>query len=59
MSSTHSSPVLDPATHRIESDSMGTIPVPHKAYWGAQTARSLIHFDIGNDTKPPELIKAL
>ncbi|HUA00484.1 MAG TPA: class II fumarate hydratase, partial [Candidatus Aquilonibacter sp.] len=28
-------------------------------YWGAQTARSLIHFDIGTDTMPPELIRAL
>jgi fumarate hydratase class II len=38
---------------------MGAIPVPRDRYYGAQTARSLIHFDIGNDTKPPELIKAL
>jgi fumarate hydratase class II len=55
----HSIPVADPATHRSETDSMGAIPVPHHRYYGAQTARSLIHFDIGNDTKPPELIKAL
>jgi len=46
-------------THRIETDSMGGIAVPHDRYWGAQTARSLIHFDIGDDTKPRELIKAL
>ncbi len=52
-------PPADPATHRSETDSMGAIPVPHHRYYGAQTARSLIHFDIGNDTKPPELIKAL
>lgn len=38
---------------------MGQISVPHDRYWGAQTARSLIHFDIGNDVKPPELIRAL
>jgi len=38
---------------------MGEIPVPHDRYYGAQTARSLIHFDIGNDTKPRELIKSL
>jgi fumarate hydratase, class II len=49
----------DPATHRLESDTMGRIPVPHGAYYGAQTARSLIHFDIGTDTLPPEMIKAL
>jgi fumarate hydratase class II len=46
-------------THRSETDSMGSIPVPRDRYYGAQTARSLIHFDIGNDIKPPELIKAL
>jgi len=55
----HSIPAADPATHRTETDSMGEIPVPHDRYYGAQTARSLIHFDIGNDTKPRELIKAL
>jgi len=38
---------------------MGPISVPHDRYWGAQTARSLIHFDIGDDVKPPELIRAL
>ncbi|KAB2638176.1 MAG: class II fumarate hydratase, partial [Verrucomicrobia bacterium] len=57
--SDRSIPIADPATHRLETDSMGAIPVPHDRYYGAQTARSLIHFDIGNDTKPPELIKAL
>jgi len=50
---------FDPAKFRSESDSMGDIPVPHDRYYGAQTARSLIHFDIGNDVKPKELIKAL
>src|SRR5580693_2634361 len=43
---------------RIESDSMGQIAVPADRYYGAQTARSLIHFDIGRDTMPPELIRA-
>src|SRR5512142_2887897 len=43
---------------RIESDSMGKIEVPANVYWGAQTQRSLIHFNIGRDTMPPELIKA-
>jgi fumarate hydratase class II len=37
---------------------MGKIDVPTDRYYGAQTARSLIHFDIGNDTMPPELIRA-
>src|SRR3954452_6867275 len=43
---------------RTESDSMGKIEVPVDRYYGAQTARSLIHFDIGKDTMPPELIRA-
>ena len=43
---------------RTESDSMGTIEVPSDVYWGAQTQRSLQHFDIGRDTMPPELIRA-
>ena len=57
--SVHVDHPADPATHRSETDSMGAIPVPHDRYYGAQTARSLIHFNIGNDIKPPELIKAL
>ena len=43
---------------RLESDSMGMVAVPTNVYWGAQTARSLMHFDIGNDLMPPELIWA-
>jgi len=37
---------------------MGTIQVPADRYWGAQTQRSLVHFDIGEDRMPPELIRA-
>ena len=44
---------------RQETDSMGAIEVPSDRYYGAQTARSLIHFDIGDDTKPRELVRAL
>jgi fumarate hydratase class II len=44
---------------RTETDSMGGIEVPSDRYYGAQTARSLIHFNIGLDTKPRELIRAL
>jgi fumarate hydratase, class II len=47
------------AVARVESDSMGKIEVPNDRYYGAQTARSLIHFDIGTDKMPPELIRAL
>jgi fumarate hydratase, class II len=53
------STVTEPATKtRIESDSMGKIDVPANVYWGAQTQRSLLHFNIGRDTMPPELIRA-
>jgi fumarate hydratase class II len=44
---------------RTESDSMGSVEVPSHAYWGAQTERSLKYFNIGRDTMPPELIRAL
>jgi fumarate hydratase class II len=37
---------------------MGEIQVPNHRYWGAQTQRSLHHFDIGHDTMPRELIRA-
>mgnify|MGYP003349089196 FL=1 len=43
---------------RTESDTMGTIDVPSSHYWGAQTQRSLHHFEIGHDTMPPALIRA-
>jgi fumarate hydratase, class II len=37
---------------------MGQIEVPAHVYWGAQTQRSLLHFNIGRDTMPPEMIHA-
>jgi fumarate hydratase class II len=43
---------------RTESDSMGEIEVPAARYWGAQTQRSLHHFDIGVETMPKPLIRA-
>jgi len=55
----HTSPKKASPGHRLETDSMGAIEVPDHRYWGAQTARSLIHFHIGNDIIPRELIKAL
>ena len=44
---------------RIETDSMGEIEVSADAYWGAQTQRSLKHFNIGFDVMPREVIRAL
>ncbi len=37
---------------------MGEIEVPADRYWGAQTQRSLHHFDIGIETMPKPLIRA-
>ncbi|MGC2236670.1 MAG: class II fumarate hydratase [Pyrinomonadaceae bacterium] len=47
------------ANTRVETDSMGEIAVEHDKYWGAQTERSLHHFNIGFDTMPREMIRAL
>lgn len=46
-------------SNRIEVDSMGEIEVPNDVYWGAQSARSLIHFEIGIEKMPRELIRGL
>ena len=51
-------PEEQPVRTRTESDSMGPIEVPANVYWGAQTQRSLLHFAIGSDRMPPELIRA-
>jgi fumarate hydratase class II len=37
---------------------MGPIEVPADRYWGAQTARSLVHFSIGDDKMPRAMIRA-
>tara|TARA_Y100001934_G_scaffold279518_1_gene383561 strand:+ start:593 stop:2020 length:1428 start_codon:yes stop_codon:yes gene_type:complete len=44
---------------RIESDSFGSLEVPREKYYGAQTARSLLNFPIGDETMPRALISAL
>ena len=43
---------------RKEFDSLGTVMVPANRYWGAQTQRSLIHFNIGHDRMPHEVYHA-
>ena len=43
---------------RVEEDSMGKIEVPADRYYGAQTARSLIHFAIGDDRMPRSVLRA-
>jgi len=44
---------------RVEVDTMGEVEVPVDRYWGAQTARSLANFRIGDERMPRELIRAL
>ena len=46
-------------SYREEKDSMGTVGVPAKSLWGAQTQRSLQNFKISNEKMPYELISAL
>ena len=43
---------------RQEFDSLGTVEVPADRHWGAQTQRSLEHFNIGNDRMPKEVYHA-
>ncbi|XP_060553067.1 fumarate hydratase, mitochondrial-like [Ruditapes philippinarum] len=51
----------DAGMYRIETDSFGEIQVPANKYYGANTARSLINFDIGGPSEqmPIPVIKAL
>ncbi len=44
---------------RIEKDTMGGIEVPNEFYYGAQSARSLIHFAIGTEKMPRPIIRAM
>jgi len=58
------STTLNGAGTRTESDTMGKIEVPNDRYYGAQSARSLIHFDIGDcqtprHVMPRQVIKAM
>jgi len=43
---------LDATGMRKEFDSLGDVEVPANHYWGAQTQRSLQHFNIGHDKMP-------
>jgi len=52
-------PQKSAAKTRTETDSMGKIEVSANRYWGAQTQRSLLHFNIGFDVMPREMIRAL
>lgn len=45
--------------YRVETDSFGEIKVPVTSLWGAQTARSLHHFNISYEKMDQELISSL
>lgn len=49
------------ANTRIESDSLGALPVPNDAYWGVHTARALRNFAVTGDVigNYPALIASL
>jgi len=49
---------LDATGTRKEFDSLGEVEVPADRYWGAQTQRSLQHFNIGTDWMPREVYHA-
>ncbi|WP_432969351.1 class II fumarate hydratase [Dactylosporangium sp. CA-233914] len=49
---------IDAAGTRTETDSLGPVAVPAEHYWGAQTQRSLVHFDIGDDRMPKAVYHA-
>ena len=49
---------LHASGQRREFDSMGVVEVPADKYYGAQTARSLMHFSIGGDRMPKEVYHA-
>jgi fumarate hydratase class II len=46
-------------TTRVETDSFGPVEVPGEALWGAQTARSLRFFAIGEQRMPADVVHAL
>jgi fumarate hydratase class II len=52
-------PARSDSATRTEHDSFGAIDVPAEALWGAQTARSLHFFAIGEQRMPLALIHAL
>ncbi|WOO78985.1 Fumarate hydratase, mitochondrial [Vanrija pseudolonga] len=55
-----STAIMAEQKYREERDTFGPLQVPANRYWGAQTQRSLLNFDIGGPTErmPPPLIKA-
>lgn len=50
---------LEEDRFRTVTDSFGTVSVPAGVLWGAQTARSLQFFAIGEQRMPPDILHAL
>ncbi len=44
---------------RLEADSLGQVQVPAQRYWGAQTERARLMFQLGQDPMPLPLIHAI
>jgi type III secretion protein R len=44
---------------RIERDAHGELEVRADRYWGAQTQRALLHFEVGTELWPPSFVHAL
>jgi len=58
-SATMKQPGKEAADVRYESDSMGQVPIPAWAYWGAQTQRAIQNFQISNHVLPKRSVRAL
>ncbi|WP_027823780.1 class II fumarate hydratase [Laribacter hongkongensis] len=43
---------------RIEHDSLGPVEIDSGRLWGSQTQRALLHFDIGTERLPADMIRA-
>lgn len=44
---------------RLEHDSLGDVPVPAAAYWGAQTARAVANFPVSGLRPHPAFVRAM
>ena len=44
---------------RIEKDSLGEVPVPTEAYYGAQTQRAVDNFPVSGWPLPAALVRAM
>lgn len=51
--------MADRGKTRVESDSMGNVPIPEWAYWGAQTQRAVENFSVSDYRIPKPMIRAL